>query len=60
MPSRESGLSWSKITKEMTSTSAFKTLRTELKTQKGFYNHLEMLKKKKAGGAAQKNKNLAT
>ena len=47
MPSRESGLSWSKITKEMTSTSAFKTLRTELKTQKGFYKHLEMLKKKK-------------
>ena len=30
----------------MTDVSAFKTLRTELKTQKGFYKHLEMLKNK--------------
>lgn len=50
LPTAEPGYSWTNITKEMTATNAFKTLRTELKTSKGFYKRLEEYKKKKAGG----------
>lgn len=50
LPKPEVGYSWTNITKEMKETNAFKTLRTELKTSKGFYKRLEEAKKKAASG----------
>ena len=48
LPKSEAGYSWTNITKEMKDSLAFKTLRTELKTSKGFYKKLEDAKKKAA------------
>jgi large subunit ribosomal protein L13e len=48
LPKPEIGYSWTNITKEMKDVNAFKTLRTELKTSKGFYKRLEDAKKKAA------------
>ena len=50
LPKPEAGYSWTTITKEMKEANAFKTLRTELKTSKGFYKRLEEAKKKAASG----------
>jgi hypothetical protein len=50
LPKAETGYSWTTISKEMKEKSAFKTLRTELKTSKGFYKRLEEAKKKAASG----------
>lgn len=46
LPQSEPGYSFTTITNEMKNTLAFKTLRTELKTTKGFYKTLEEAKKK--------------
>jgi hypothetical protein len=46
LPKQEPGYQWANVTKEMKDTNAFKTLRTEIKTVKGFYKRLEALKKK--------------
>lgn len=50
LPKPEVGYSFVNITKDMTAGSVFKTLRTELKTTKGFYKRLENSKKKAASG----------
>jgi hypothetical protein len=49
LPKPEAGWTWSTINAEMKNTKAFKILRTEWKTQRGFYKKLEARKKK--GGA---------
>ncbi len=49
LPKPEAGYSWTSISKEMKETLAFKTLRKELKTSKGFYKRLEDAKKKASG-----------
>lgn len=46
LPKSEVGYSFTTITKEMKDNVAFKTLRTELKTSKGFYKRLEAIKKR--------------
>jgi large subunit ribosomal protein L13e len=46
LPQPEAGYSWTNVTKDMQSANVFKTLRTELKTSKGFYVRLENAKKK--------------
>jgi large subunit ribosomal protein L13e len=48
LPKPEPGFSWTNITNDMKNAQAFKTLRTELKTTKGFYKRLEEAKKKAA------------
>ena len=48
LPQAEAGFSWTNLTKDMKESLAFKTLRTELKTSKGFYKRLEEAKKKAA------------
>ena len=53
LPKSEVGYSWTTITKEMKEANAFKTLRTELKTSKGFYKRLEEAKKKAANKKKQ-------
>ena len=49
LPKPEAGYSFTTITNDMKQGIVFKTLRTELKTQKGFYKRLEEAKKKAAG-----------
>ncbi len=48
LPTAEPGYTWSKLTPELTKTSAYKTLRTEWKTASGFYKRQEERKKKAA------------
>ncbi len=48
LPKAEAGYSWSKLTPELTKSSAYKTLRTEWKTATGFYKRQEERKKKAA------------
>jgi hypothetical protein len=46
LPKKEAGFAFTPITKEMLAVNAFKTIRTELKTTKGFYKRLEAIKKR--------------
>ena len=54
LPKKEAGYAWTTVTKDMKDHSAFRTIRRELKTSKGFYKRLEDVKKKNAASAAKK------
>ena len=49
LPKSDVGYSWTTITKQMKDENAYKTLRTEWKKSRKFYEKLEAIKKKAAG-----------
>jgi len=48
LPKPETGYTWTTITKQMKDENVYKTLRTEWKKSRRFYEKLEAIKKKKA------------
>lgn len=46
LPAKESGYSWTTVSKEMKEGIAYKTLRKEIKTAQGFYRRMEAIKLK--------------
>jgi hypothetical protein len=55
MPEKECGYTWTKTVKEdKNAVSVYKTQRKEIKTAKGFYRRMELIKQKAAGGAKKK------
>jgi ribosomal protein S21 len=51
LPKPDSGFEWTKITKEMKEANAYKTLRTEWKKSRRFYEKLEAIKKRASAPA---------
>ncbi len=51
LPKPETGYTWTTITKQMKDENVYKTLRTEWKKSRKFYEKLEAIKKKAAAPA---------
>jgi ribosomal protein S21 len=51
LPKPETGYTWTTITKQMKDENVYKTLRTEWKKSRRFYEKLEAIKKKAAAPA---------